>query len=107
MARFTRHTKITEVAIVPPDFPLYAYTLVSFDILRTRIGQKQLLSGHHLALHTASYITHIMPFFLFTYKYGSFWSDTIGLVTGISHVKTVLARGIMKTVRSMNVTNGR
>lgn len=45
MARFTRHTKINEVATVPNDFPMYACIIVSFDVLRTRLGQNQFLSG--------------------------------------------------------------
>lgn len=45
MARFTRYTKINEVTPVPHTFPLYAHTLASFDVLRTRVGQKRFLSG--------------------------------------------------------------
>lgn len=77
MARFTTHTKINEITAVPNDFPEYVCTIVSFDVLRTRLGQNQFLS------------------------------DTIGLITGISHIKTVLAKGITKTIRNINITDGR
>lgn len=46
MARFTRYTKIEEITPIPATFPLYACAIDSFDILKTRIGQKKFLSGN-------------------------------------------------------------
>jgi replication factor A1 len=50
MIRFTSHTKLSEFHDVPETFPKYAYTLVSFDDLRTRIDYTKHMSGNYTQL---------------------------------------------------------
>ena len=45
MIKFTCHTRVTEFNAAPPTFPKYAYTLASFDTLRTRIDYTADMSG--------------------------------------------------------------
>ena len=45
MARFTKHTKINQVAAVPTNFPLYACSIVPFQVLRERVGNRDQMSG--------------------------------------------------------------
>ena len=45
MACFTKHTKINQVAAVPTNFPLYACSIVPFQVLRERVGNRDQMSG--------------------------------------------------------------
>ena len=45
MARFTKHTKINQVTVVSPNFPLYACSITPFQVLRERMGNKEQMSG--------------------------------------------------------------
>ncbi|KAG2640676.1 hypothetical protein PVAP13_2KG114000 [Panicum virgatum] len=45
MIKFTCHTRVTEFNAAPPTLPKYAYTLASFDTLRTRIDYTADMSG--------------------------------------------------------------
>jgi len=45
MARFTKHTKINEVAAVPAGFPMYACSITPFLVLRQRVGTRDQMSG--------------------------------------------------------------
>jgi replication factor A1 len=45
MARFTRLTKISEDTDVTDSFPMYAYKLSSYEVLRSRENNTVLMSG--------------------------------------------------------------
>ena len=45
MARFTKHTRITQVNTEPPKFPLYACSITPFPVLRARVGTKEQMAG--------------------------------------------------------------
>jgi len=45
MARFTKHTKISKLQTVPPNFPAYACCITPFHVLRARVGNREHMSG--------------------------------------------------------------
>jgi hypothetical protein len=45
MATFTSHTKISEDTNVPHSFPMFAYKLSSYEVLRSRENNTVLMSG--------------------------------------------------------------
>jgi hypothetical protein len=60
MIKFTGHTEVIEFPGASPTFPKYAYTLASFDTLRTRIDYTRDMSGNYIFI----YILHL-PFLIY------------------------------------------
>jgi hypothetical protein len=70
IARFTAFMKIYKVDMVPPSFPLYAHSAVSFDVLRSRIGIKEYTSGL-ISFRVLSPVFEILPVKFAYYTYVS------------------------------------
>ncbi|KAM0845268.1 hypothetical protein ACQ4PT_056492 [Festuca glaucescens] len=77
MAMFRSHTKISEDTDVADSFPMYAYKLSSYEVLRSRENNTVLMS------------------------------DAIGLLMGVSHVRTVPVKGVRMAIRDVYISNGR
>ncbi|CAL5085458.1 unnamed protein product [Urochloa decumbens] len=77
MVRFTSYTKVIEVNTVLDTFPKYAYNLATYEELRSRIGSND------------------------------YCSDTIGVLTGCTHVKIQNTKTSPKKLRNIYLTNGR
>ncbi|XP_039800859.1 uncharacterized protein LOC120665331 isoform X7 [Panicum virgatum] len=77
MIKFTCHTRVTEFNAAPPTLPKYAYTLASFDTLRTRID------------------------------YTADMSDTIGRIVSVEPATTAYVKGLKKAIRHLYISDGR
>ncbi|XP_039781321.1 uncharacterized protein LOC120648697 [Panicum virgatum] len=77
MARFTKHTKINQVAAVPTNFPLYACSIVPFQVLRERVGNRDQMS------------------------------DAIGLFTKFSRIAKQSTRNRIQSLVNVHITDGR
>lgn len=58
MIRFTGHTQITEIKLVPVAFPLYACTPVPFSVLHDRLHITEYTSGQGIKPLRNVYITN-------------------------------------------------
>ncbi|KAL6596972.1 hypothetical protein ACP70R_047106 [Stipagrostis hirtigluma subsp. patula] len=76
MARFTKHTEITEVIAVPPDFPLYACTIRSFAELSDKADKREYLL------------------------------DAIGVLQKCGHTVMQSTKSTTKPLRNIHITDG-
>ncbi|XP_039841925.1 uncharacterized protein LOC120702272 [Panicum virgatum] len=77
MARFTKHTKINQVVAVPTNFPLYACSIVPFQVLRERVGNRDQMS------------------------------DAIGMFTKCSRIAKKSTRNGIQSLVNVHITDGR
>ncbi|KAF7021824.1 hypothetical protein CFC21_034713 [Triticum aestivum] len=77
MAMFTRDTEISKDEHVPDSFPVYAYKISPYEVLRSRENNTALMS------------------------------DAIGLMLEVSNVKTVTVNGAPRAVRNVYISDGR
>ncbi|KAM3348150.1 hypothetical protein ACQJBY_021831 [Aegilops geniculata] len=77
MAMFTRDTEISKDEHVPDGFPVYAYKISPYEVLRSRENNTALMS------------------------------DAIGLMLEVSNVKTVIVNGAPRAVRNVYISDGR
>ncbi|XP_020187313.1 uncharacterized protein [Aegilops tauschii subsp. strangulata] len=77
MAMFTEYTEIIKDEHVPDSFPVYAYKISPYEVLRSRENNTALMS------------------------------DAIGLMLRVSDVKTVTVNGTPRAVRNVYISDGR
>ncbi|XP_062212793.1 uncharacterized protein LOC133913586 isoform X3 [Phragmites australis] len=77
LIRFTNYTEVHKTSTISPMFPKIAYSLVSFDILKTRIDNINDMS------------------------------DVIGRLTTVDHTTTAYVKGVQKPNRKLYLTDGR
>ncbi|XP_062214571.1 replication factor A protein 1-like [Phragmites australis] len=77
LIKFTNYTEIHKMATIPPTFSKIAYSLVSFDMLKTRIDNINDMS------------------------------DVIGKLTTVAHTTTSYVKGVQKHIRRLYLTDGR